>query len=127
MDLKTSMALRNYGVNPGTQSKIQSPAPKGVDFTLGADITKSFGLKEGNADSFATPKKDFSEVMRAAATEALTSVQGAEKTAIDGVGGKTDAQSVAEAMADAEMTVRSVAAVRDKVVEAYQEILRMPI
>ena len=40
---------------------------------------------------------------------------------------EADVQSVVEALAAAEMTMRTVVAVRDKVVEAYQEILRMPV
>lgn len=125
MDLKTSMALRNYGVNPGMQNLSQRSKGGGIDFSITKEAQNGFPFKA--SELTAPPKKDFSEVMRAAAVSALGSLQGAEQTAVAGVTGKADAQSVAEAMADAEMTVRAVTAVRDKVVEAYQEILRMPI
>ena len=39
----------------------------------------------------------------------------------------TDPQAVVEALAATEMAVQTAVAVRDKVVEAYQEILRMPV
>jgi flagellar hook-basal body complex protein FliE len=65
--------------------------------------------------------------MKNIAQEAVGTIQGAEKTAIDGLNNKVDSQTVVEAMANAEMTVRTATAVRDKVIEAYQEILRMPI
>lgn len=38
-----------------------------------------------------------------------------------------DAQSVVEALAEAEMTLQTVVTVRDRVVGAYQELLRMPL
>jgi len=41
--------------------------------------------------------------------------------------GTTDAQAVVEAMATAEMALETAVTVRNRVVEAYQELLRMPI
>jgi flagellar hook-basal body complex protein FliE len=38
-----------------------------------------------------------------------------------------DPHTLVQALAQTEMAVQSVVAVRDKVVEAYQELLRMPI
>ncbi|MEM0923512.1 MAG: flagellar hook-basal body complex protein FliE [Pseudomonadota bacterium] len=50
-----------------------------------------------------------------------------EQTAIAGMAGRADPQSVVTALASAEMAVQTAVTVRDKVVEAYQEILRMPV
>jgi flagellar hook-basal body complex protein FliE len=50
-----------------------------------------------------------------------------EQASIQGLEGKLDAQSVVEAVAAAELTLQTVTAVRDRVVEAYQELIRMPI
>ncbi len=125
MDIKTSMALRNYGISPLTQSQSQKVEQQpfvgfdankqGIDFSL---------LQSKNIDGI---KPDFSSIMKNIAQEAIGNVQSAEQTAIDGLNNKADAQTVVEAMANAEMTVRTATAVRDKVIEAYQEILRMPI
>jgi flagellar hook-basal body complex protein FliE len=41
--------------------------------------------------------------------------------------GKADLNSVVVAVTEAELTLNTVVAVRDKVLEAYREILRMPI
>lgn len=41
--------------------------------------------------------------------------------------GKADLTDVVTAVSNAEVTVQTVVAVRDKVLAAYQEILRMPI
>ena len=44
-----------------------------------------------------------------------------------GLTGRADPQAVVEALAATELAVQTAVAVRDKVVEAYQEILRMPV
>ncbi|MGD1870052.1 MAG: flagellar hook-basal body complex protein FliE, partial [Neomegalonema sp.] len=49
------------------------------------------------------------------------------QTATAGMTGAADPQSVVEAMLEAEMAIETAVTVRDKVVEAYQEILRMPV
>ncbi|MEL6481991.1 MAG: flagellar hook-basal body complex protein FliE, partial [Pseudomonadota bacterium] len=43
------------------------------------------------------------------------------------VNGSGDMQSLVEALTAAEMAVETAVVVRDRVVEAYQEILRMPV
>lgn len=42
-------------------------------------------------------------------------------------GGKADLTSVITAVTNAELTLQTVVAVRDKVIQAYQDIIRMPI
>ncbi len=63
---------------------------------------------------------------RAAASFVDTLRQG-EKTATEGVAGRADAHSVVSALAASELAVQTAVTMRDKVVEAYQEILRMPV
>ena len=41
--------------------------------------------------------------------------------------GQADAHSVVEAMANAEMALQTAVTIRNRVVEAYQELLRMPV
>lgn len=57
---------------------------------------------------------------------AETLAQG-ETTARAALTGGADPHALVEALASSKMAVETVATVRDKVVEAYQEILRMPI
>jgi flagellar hook-basal body complex protein FliE len=125
MDIKTSMALKNYGISPLTQSKTTQFKEN--------NLTTSFNSKEGidfgqfQLNEKAPMRSDFSSIMKNIAEEAVGKIKFGEQTAIDGLNNKADAQTVVEAMANAEMTVRTATAVRDKVIEAYQEILRMPI
>lgn len=58
----------------------------------------------------------FSEVM-----------SGSEKTAMAALSGKADPHALVQALAQTELAIETAVTVRDKVVEAYQEILRMPI
>ena len=50
-----------------------------------------------------------------------------EKVAVSAMMGQTDPHALVEALASSQMAVDTVTAIRDKVVEAYQEIIRMPI
>ena len=57
---------------------------------------------------------------------AQTLAQG-EQTAKAAMTGGADPHSLVQALAASETAVQTVVIVRDKVVEAYQEILRMPV
>lgn len=50
-----------------------------------------------------------------------------EETARAAMSGGADPHALVEALASSQLAVETVATVRDRVVEAYQEILRMPI
>lgn len=63
---------------------------------------------------------------QAAASFADTLRQG-EDVAQAAMSGKADSQSLVQALAQTELAVEAAVTVRDKVVEAYQEILRMPV
>jgi flagellar hook-basal body complex protein FliE len=74
----------------------------------------------GRSSSFAT-------FLAGQAASAVATGRAAEQAALDGLSGKASAQSVVEAITAAELTLQQVMAVRDRVIAAYQEILRMPI
>src|SRR5262245_12866334 len=69
----------------------------------------------------------FSDVLKQVANEAVNTTREAEKQSLAAAQGKTDLNQVVNAVTAAEMTVQTVTAVRDRVISAYQEILRMPI
>lgn len=50
-----------------------------------------------------------------------------EQTAKSAMLGGADPQALVQALAASELAVETAVTVRDKVVEAYQEILRMPV
>jgi flagellar hook-basal body complex protein FliE len=69
----------------------------------------------------------FSDVLKQVAKEAINTTREAEKQSLAAVEGKADLTQVVNAVTAAEITVQTVTAVRDRVISAYQEILRMPI
>ena len=69
----------------------------------------------------------FSEVLQQLAKDAVNTTKGAEKASIQAAEGKADLNQVVNSVTAAELTVQTVTAVRDRVISAYQEILRMPI
>ena len=62
-----------------------------------------------------------------AATDFAETLQSAENTAKATMVGKADPHSLVQALAETELAVETAVTLRDKVVEAYQEILRMPV
>jgi flagellar hook-basal body complex protein FliE len=54
-------------------------------------------------------------------------LQNGEDTAKAAMVGSADPHALVQALAQTELAVETAVAVRDKVVEAYQEILRMPV
>lgn len=67
------------------------------------------------------------EAFAAAAQNFMDTMRAGEETVKAGLAGRADPQAVVEALAATEMAVQTAISVRDKVVEAYQEILRMPV
>ncbi len=72
-------------------------------------------------------KPSFSELVANAESDAVDTIRNAEAVAQAGLAGKTEAQQVVEATLELDTTVKVAVSVRDKLVEAYQEIMRMPI
>lgn len=57
----------------------------------------------------------------------LGALQEHEATARAAMTGGADPHALVQALASSQLAVETVATVRDRVVEAYQEILRMPV
>lgn len=71
--------------------------------------------------------KDFSSFVKEAAVDAVDTLRQGETLSKEGIAGKADLNDVVAAVNDAELTLQTVTTLRDKIVQAYQEILRMPI
>lgn len=69
----------------------------------------------------------FSEVLQDFGNQALAVGHEDEKQTLSAVTGKANMTDVVMAVSNAELTVQTVTAVRDRVVAAYQEVMRMPI
>ncbi|MEL6209557.1 MAG: flagellar hook-basal body complex protein FliE [Pseudomonadota bacterium] len=69
----------------------------------------------------------FSEALNAAASRMGTTLEQADRSMAAASTGSADIQEVVEALTAAEMAIETAVVMRDRVVEAYQEILRMPV
>ena len=70
---------------------------------------------------------DFGALVQQAVRDANTNMQAAETQAVNVAAGRGDIVDVVTAIAAAETQLETVMAVRDQVISAYQEIMRMPI
>ena len=70
---------------------------------------------------------DFSTMVKSFAQGAIDKSVASEQLSAAAAAGKANIDQVVIAVAEAEATLNTVVAVRDKVLEAYREILRMPI
>lgn len=62
-----------------------------------------------------------------AASSFIETLKQSEQTAMSAMSGGADPHALVQALAQTELAVETAVTVRDKVVEAYQEILRMPV
>jgi len=85
-------------------------------YTNAQNVARPSKAEPGGSDLFAQVATDFMATMRAG-----------EETAQAGMVGTADAHSVVQALAASQLAIETAVTVRDKVVEAYQEILRMPV
>jgi flagellar hook-basal body complex protein FliE len=79
------------------------------------------------ADGAGDTPIDFGAMVKTAMASAEQAAKGAEQAGLAAAAGRADIVDVATAVAAAETTLETVLAVRDQVISAYQEILRMPI
>ncbi len=98
-------------------SRIAPAATQGIDRVPGAETA---AVKEAGAPSFG-------EVFEQVSRETVDSLRTAEATSVAALQGQASTMEVVEAIKSAEQALQTATAVRDKIVQAYQEISRMPI
>ena len=69
----------------------------------------------------------FDSVMKQVTTDAIGTLKAGEAASISAMQGKESTRHVVEALMSAEQALQTAVAVRDKVVQAYQEVVRMSI
>ncbi|HEX2727725.1 MAG TPA: flagellar hook-basal body complex protein FliE [Beijerinckiaceae bacterium] len=70
---------------------------------------------------------DFTSLVQSAVQGVAQSGRNAEAQAMAAAGGKADIVDVVTAVAESEAALETLVAVRDRVIAAYEEIMRMPI
>ena len=97
MDMRTNLATQTYA----TARNAAAPQP---------------GTGQNAENGFIAAAEDFASILATG-----------EETARAAMMGGADPHALVQALASSETAVETVVTVRDKVVEAYQEILRMPV
>src|SRR5205807_2166432 len=88
----------------------------GVDPGLGQEAASGAGAGGG-----------FGDILKSAMTDAMKASKTAETQMANQVQGKAQLVDVVTAVSAAESSLETVMAIRDQVISAYQEIMRMPI
>lgn len=88
----------------------------------------------GGLDSIGMPgeeddalKPEFSDVLGAALDKARGAEYTGEAVSAEAIAGKAELHELVTAVTNAELTLQTVVAVRDRVITAYQDIVKMPI
>lgn len=79
------------------------------------------------ADSGESSGAEFANMVKDSLSNAVETGEHAEQMTMARIAGEASTMDVVTAVANAQHTLETVVAVRDKVLNAYQEILRMPI
>jgi flagellar hook-basal body complex protein FliE len=73
------------------------------------------------------PGSNFSDFLSGAVKDSINTIRQGEQAATSQVQGKANLVDVVQQVNNAEITLDTVVAVRDKVVAAYQSIMNMPV
>ena len=82
---------------------------------------------QGFKDSEEARGPAFADVLRDAAEGAMETLHEGERQSLRAAAGNADLTDVVTAVGKAELTLQTVVTLRDRVIQAYQEVLRMPI
>jgi flagellar hook-basal body complex protein FliE len=88
--------------------------------TSGNDSSSMLGIGQAKGPSFGS-------LVEGALSGIIEKGQDADGKAMQMVAGKADLVDVVTAVAETEVAVETLVSVRDKVIQAYEEIFRMPI
>jgi flagellar hook-basal body complex protein FliE len=91
--------------------------------SAGVDSASSAGASATGA----TPGAGFGDFLSGALKDAMSNMRAGEQAATQQVSGKADIVNVVNAVNQAELTLDTVVAVRDKVIQAYQSVMQMAI
>ena len=101
-----------------------------INFTAAVKAYETIAKQDAiGGPGVAQPKggAGFSDVLREATEGAIGALKEGERQSLKAAAGTADLNDVVQAVAKAELTLQTVVTLRDRVVQAYQEILRMPI
>lgn len=104
-----------------------SPAQNYIS-AVNAYKSAASGLPDNNQKAEGSLQQgEFGDLVKNAIEQAVKIGEQSENLSIAGINDRADINQVVTAVAEAEVTLRTVVTVRDKVIDAYKEIIRMPM
>lgn len=104
--------------------KITNPAAAANAYSTTSKTLQGTGEGLGlNTDK----TESFGEILKNTAIESIKTLRAGEAASAKAVSGDASLPEVVQAVTASEITLQTVMAVRDKVISAYQEIMRMPV
>ncbi len=112
------------GINPNAAASAYSSSQKitgaGQITEIGSEVK---GIGQDSGDGVET----FADFMKQNITQAVDTMKSGEEMSAKAITGEASAVDVVQAATSAELTLQTVVSVRDKMISAYQDIMRMPI
>ena len=108
---------------------VQNVSSLSLTRNLGSDAAESSSAMTGITQSAGTENSamSFANVLGSMATDAVNTLKVAETKSFEGIEGKANTREVVDAVLQAEQSLQTAIAFRDKVVNAYLEITKMQI
>jgi flagellar hook-basal body complex protein FliE len=88
---------------------------------------KQAGPLTGGASAKPSGVDSFGDMLKKVSADVVDTLKGGEQAAMAGAVGKANLTDVVTAVNNAELMLQTVVAIRDRVVQAYQEIIRTSI
>lgn len=104
------------GISPLSAASLASELKKVTETDSGKQVTSA----QNTGATFADYMKDLG-------TTFVDNLKDAEKKSTDGILGKASVREVVESVMNADQTLQTAMAFRDKIVSAYLEVVKMPI
>ena len=100
---------------------------QGFSQAVNAYSNAAKGQPLGESKGETSSQDNFASLVKGAISEAIKIGERGEQMSVNGINDRADITQVVTAVAEAEVTLQTVVAVRDKVLDAYKDIIRMPI
>ncbi|WP_296426021.1 flagellar hook-basal body complex protein FliE [Yoonia sp.] len=91
------------------------------------DISKLVAQNYAASKTAMAPEGSGGSAFAGVAQDFMSTLRASESTAMSAMTAGADPHALVQALAQTELAVQTAVTVRNKVVEAYQEILRMPV
>ncbi len=104
---------------------MSTPALANNAYQLAAQLQQQAGKANSPASGMEQP--NFGDMVQDALTGMVEQGKAADQKAMGMIEGKTDVVDVVTAIAETEVALETMVTVRDRVISAYEEIMRMPI